>query len=372
MKKRRLCFPLILLLTFFSMSCAQKTSEESNSVEVNSEDFKPINLSKYVSDYSFIKLETNANSIIGEVSKIEIHEDIIYILDFMTNTLFRFNPDGTYLNKINKVGVGPEEYIRLTDFYVNKNGVYLLDFSGKSILKLTHNLEFIEKQAITSMSTHLVVDSAGLFTLYNERINTTNDYAIVQKKGEDEKEYFLRSPLENTINNWSLSNTLQVNQNNVFFSDKYANTIFQFTNGQWDKFIEISFANKNLPKNEHVNRFENIYDLSFPYIVRNNYYVSDSLLIVDFFFNQKRFYLFYNLIDQTKECGEVYNDVIDKDYKRFALLGKSQQFLVETIFAEDVINDFSILKKYDQSLINIKAEDNPIIILYKLTQNVTK
>src|SRR5690606_23239585 len=76
-------------------------------------------LSSLVSDVSVLPLEYNEASMLGEVVKLKIHDDKIYVQDKHKSSLSVFDINGRFLNNIGRQGRGPTEYIDLTDFDIN-------------------------------------------------------------------------------------------------------------------------------------------------------------------------------------------------------------------------------------------------------------
>lgn len=94
--------------------------------EITNEVFK---LSEIASSFSIIPLETNDTCLIGEVSKLEFYKDEILILDkIYSDRLFVFNKEGKYLRDIGRRGAGPDEYMQINDFSIDKknNIIYVL------------------------------------------------------------------------------------------------------------------------------------------------------------------------------------------------------------------------------------------------------
>ena len=67
-----------------------------------------------------IPLETTEESIIGEINKLEIVHDTLYILDEDQNMIFLFDKTGKYITRIDDVGRGPQEYLGIADFHIDE------------------------------------------------------------------------------------------------------------------------------------------------------------------------------------------------------------------------------------------------------------
>jgi hypothetical protein len=70
-------------------------------------------------------LETTDNSLLKDISKSYLTKDYIFIKS--VHALFIFDRKGHFLRKIERIGNGPEEYARLSDFDVDEktNNIYI-------------------------------------------------------------------------------------------------------------------------------------------------------------------------------------------------------------------------------------------------------
>lgn len=114
-------------------SCSKHRSvmSEDKALDIDCSEIadKAFNLSEIVSSFSIIPLETNDTCLIGEVSKLEFYKDEILILDkIYSDRLFVFNKEGKYLRDIGRRGAGPDEYMQINDFSIDKknNIIYVL------------------------------------------------------------------------------------------------------------------------------------------------------------------------------------------------------------------------------------------------------
>ena len=83
------------------------------------EDIHSIDLIK---NYKLIPLETNDSVIIGKIDKAILYKDRIYIATlYSTQAVYIFNLQGKFLHKINNIGRGPEEYLQLSDIFIDQN-----------------------------------------------------------------------------------------------------------------------------------------------------------------------------------------------------------------------------------------------------------
>lgn len=88
---------------------------------------------------SVVRLETTSTFVVGEISKLEIVNDTIYILDKKTKSIFLFSKTGRGLVKLEKIGQGPGEYTEATSMSVDVNSIYVYDQWQHKVIKYAHN-----------------------------------------------------------------------------------------------------------------------------------------------------------------------------------------------------------------------------------------
>jgi hypothetical protein len=134
---------------FFLMQCSTKSrySDETNGELIDFGCVDNYKMSDIISEHALIKLDSK-ESLIGEISQLEIHDDKIYILDqYNTRSLFVFSMEGRFINKIEGTGNGPGEFISPHSFYVDTQGaIFIYDMQLKRLLKYASgDLSFIEE-----------------------------------------------------------------------------------------------------------------------------------------------------------------------------------------------------------------------------------
>jgi hypothetical protein len=106
-------------------------SVETISVDITSND--EMRLSDYFEDFRFVKLFTDEKTLIGEISKVQIHHQKIYVSD--GSSMFIFSEKGELLSGFNHVGIGPGEYQGIADFYISGTDIVILNRSQQKLLR---------------------------------------------------------------------------------------------------------------------------------------------------------------------------------------------------------------------------------------------
>ena len=98
-------------------------------------------LSEVATNIEFVQLESTDESYLGEIQRLHVTEHDIWIEQKSFFYIYHFSRSGQYINKIGKIGQGPEEYATCSDFFIDENrkevyivsgekGILVYDFEG--------------------------------------------------------------------------------------------------------------------------------------------------------------------------------------------------------------------------------------------------
>ena len=126
-------------------NCKTNTPENIYTVCVDFDKNRDVSLWNIFSRIELIPLETNELSLIRNIMKIVDYNDNYYILDYNNAEILIFNSHGKFLYKISDRGVGPQEYINISDFEIDsvKNKTTLLSPVNYSMYEYDLNGNFI-------------------------------------------------------------------------------------------------------------------------------------------------------------------------------------------------------------------------------------
>ncbi|MFU8862111.1 MAG: 6-bladed beta-propeller, partial [Cyclonatronaceae bacterium] len=122
---------LVFIFVVLAAGCSGKsTSSDASSqhddltvirVDIN-EGETPLKLSQFVSDISYIPLQTPDDEPIGRIDKIMPRGDLISLFDATRNIVWTFNRRGDFVARANiPGGQGPGEVSNLMNVYVDEN-----------------------------------------------------------------------------------------------------------------------------------------------------------------------------------------------------------------------------------------------------------
>ena len=388
-------FLALLISQIVFISCATKQKEiQSNHqfLTVNLDSIKvkeTIKASVFFKNPKSIILETNENSLIGNIEQIHINDHQIVVFDNSENlSILIFNLDGTFSHKISKLGNGPGEYISISDFTVDdqKNELYLLDSEDSKVKKYNlHTGEFIHSIPINNKraSRHIQYQDNHLYIDANLKSDNKHLLYQISKETGEEKTSWLDADQYNQgwMETFFLNSSFFLSRNTdaVKYAQVFMDTVVSIHNNtvspflvvrsdKWVKRDELSNAYNEygieaskimIEQNKKfgiVDLIETNNGLFFKYTdgaIQRNVYSSDKetfsflTLIDDLAFNGERFPLNLKWAD-SKGIYSYCNPSIFASFAGGTL--------------KDIVN--TNVGNYD-TLINMEEDANPVIFYYE-------
>ncbi|MCG6189355.1 6-bladed beta-propeller [Maribellus maritimus] len=157
---------LLALFSLFLVSCSEKSKTQNSKsftilpVEKAITQSKAAEVNTMFENVEFIPLETNDKALMGEVFKIVAHKGFYYLYDDAGN-LFRFDSQGSFVNRIGAIGKGPEEYSIIADFAIDKkNDLVIVNSLGKLVYYTTDG-QFVKTLKSETNEQVMDVDDTG-------------------------------------------------------------------------------------------------------------------------------------------------------------------------------------------------------------------
>lgn len=140
MNKFYFLFIITCIVCLMSCESDKSTSDNSNHSHINIEvndlnDNTCISTTKgqYFKSFHRVQLESDTNTLVGNIDKVILSKDRIYIMDAKsTKAIFIFDKFGKFVNKITRKGQGPDEYIELLNMFYDEyeNTINIISYSG--------------------------------------------------------------------------------------------------------------------------------------------------------------------------------------------------------------------------------------------------
>ncbi|MDR0558985.1 MAG: 6-bladed beta-propeller [Prevotellaceae bacterium] len=378
-------FNLIFTVFFcaYAASCTENIETHVNvqTITLSDEELNTkYKASDIFEDITLIPLETADEILIGEVSKIEIIDSMIYILDRQSKTFMSFDMNGQVVTKIHNVGQGPSDYIYPRDFTLLKNkDILILD----EIEKLIH---------FKSDGSHY---RTYQLPFYADDFESVNDTLFIFSGATSDKAIYVWNITTNRIINTffeydkkhmgKIFKPLIRYADNIYFERQYSSVIYSVTPEQVTKYWFIDFGKRNV----NGNILEGIYGLSFILPSAAEYgEFTETDKIVTFYFQVEDIkegmphYVYYSKSSKKKiiTVYDNYDNDISFDCNPQNIFGATESGQVfETIYPAYYLKN--VLKQDTASMdmekkqrwINIQKQikgvneyDNPIVAIYSL------
>jgi len=249
--KKVMRFLLILCcVTLFGCNQAKNESTISNIVSYQID--VPL---EHIGDDNFIKsaeyIFLNQEYLIGKISRILFFEDVIYIHDETTDRLIAFSRQGKYLFKIDEKGKGPMEYLKLTDFTIDKDEKLILiyDSYGHKLLKFSlDEHKFVEEQTIDFHPTAFAWKDNYLYFYNPYTINYPRDekyhYSLIVLSDDlkNEKRYFkINENMGSFLSNSNRKGFFY--GKGLYFLNRFENVVYSLNKDSIYTYCEINFQN---------------------------------------------------------------------------------------------------------------------------------
>lgn len=184
------CFLLIAIASFL-LGCSGNKKENTLQdeegtpvINLSSDNVSKVALlplSEAAAKVEIVSLEVTDESLIGEITKMKVTDSDIWVKHYKDNHVLRFSRSGKFLNKVGKVGQGPEEYIRMADFFVDENtkevyiqttivGVKVYDYEGN-----------YKRTAAKTSPDDVFMTMYFQFTLYDNKFFIAQNLAFINK-----------------------------------------------------------------------------------------------------------------------------------------------------------------------------------------------
>lgn len=140
------------VMLIFLVCCKPENKYDSDFIQfisIENDRKKVIGDPFYFDNVKIVPLESNDSCIMGSVSQIETVDSLLFIKDSYER-LYLFNRNGKFITQIGKEGQGPDEYILLSSFFVDRteHTVTILDDTQGAILKYDFEGDIIDRKKV--------------------------------------------------------------------------------------------------------------------------------------------------------------------------------------------------------------------------------
>lgn len=374
MKSFNLFIAFALLL---SCNPALKTNSIVQEIIVSFDEDKKIYLSEIMTDCDIILLETTKVSTLGEINKIEIYKNKIYISS--NNQIFVFSDNGKHILNINSAGRGPGEYLGIKDFNIHSDILYILDRASQNILLYDLIGNHLETRNIGMWAQNfLYLDNNEILIYSGEEDNDFNQCKLSLISKTDEIKGI--SPIDKRKSKYlhvNASQNLYQSDSIVYVHEAFCDTVFSFSDGQLKPLFFFNYGAHKVPDSFFDKRHDNIF--SFFQDFNNTHYVNgiyNFLHINDYYYfkvykdGENHFIAFNPKTETVNRYSQFINDFLYSDLS-FSVedlnLSTSNGYLLAYINSMEITDNKGHIKddRILGLLSSLTEESNPILLIYK-------
>lgn len=344
-------------------------------------------LSDVIDSVFMIKLETTDQCLIGSIDKIIFKDDVIYINDNTTKSIFAFKKDGSFIRKYGKQGKGPGEYKDPSDFQIHENELIVSDATRSMLIKYDLNGNFKKNVKLGHGCKDFIIDNDGDYVFYtpanfvNSIVKDINNFSLIisDKNGILKHKSF---PFLDTQKGFRLAgrNCLVSYNNLALFKPRLANTIYQISKTSIKPLLTIDYGENSIPKGfEENSTFRSLYEEhlvpSSSSIFWNDgkYFIIDDKMLFTSIRANQNYVSLYSFKSKQLKTGRVILDDIASGFGRLAALAVYEDFFVNGLYPFDILEDEGYMRKIKNKetidlLNSIQKTDNPILVFQRLKE----
>jgi hypothetical protein len=272
--KYNLIFYSIIIIVSISCSSGKDKAINHGEIRVTNRDLsQSLPYTELVDKVWTVQLETVKDNLFAMAFRVLSNGSKIFILDIKQQTVFIFDMNGRYVNKIKEQGKGPGQYLRIGDLQLSPDKKKIIIYGHEKFLYFSESGEYIEsktKREEINFHEHFFIDEnvSALFTgklRSKESSNYESELVII--RGNEIQQYFPNSA-ENELNVLAVGPYLFGNNSKYFFYRPFRNQIYQISkNGDVTPLLDIVIEGHEIPDEE----FKSMYLSKF-----NEEYIKNS------------------------------------------------------------------------------------------------
>lgn len=370
---------LLLLVAFWTFSCCSDI-KIGKSIDINQNN--DVSIYDIIDSVNVVQLETNVESLIHSLLKVIPYNNRYYILDNKQHSIFCFDNTGKFLFKIDKRGRGPQEYLYLADFTIDRhNNQILILVPFGDILYFDVDGRFLSRvklpEEIKAYNEVYVIDNDNLL------FTSLDKYQILYYSRSQNKVIKQLYPRCEIPRPFSAVGSLYSFRDSIYYYPPFSNKIMNITDQRHEVAFLWDFGEMNNTPSMigelvgYLTKRDNQKQLDLDEIVGRDKYLNYLFLT-----NSESLRYRMAILEYEGDYLCVFLDKINGNNYVFRRTKEGVRLLFPNLYGESIImydqgefkgRDFSYFSKDMLSASQIKIvnsydpeKDNPFLIEYKL------
>lgn len=380
MKKILFILPFILLF-----GCIDKQLKNDGCeliiVPVSFEDNSSFDLSNISKEIFYVKLVTEDSCLVGNIDKMYYINDHI-VVGSDKNTLLFFNKDGSFDHKFFRQGNGPGEYLRISDFYIDKlnNEIYVLDTRKKQLLQYDWYGNFVGMTNLNSWFIGLQSYNDSVSIMYSgNQISADNEYKLSLYNTNShiifDRFYPVSSEKSKYLHVHSANNFSKYDDE-VLFCELYNDTVYSVSSSGCIPRYYLDFGNDKVPSSLYDKPYNNIMEFHNEFFKHDFSYGINSLanlpngFIASCFIQKQKYFVYYDAYSQISNTFKKISDKRNLNDKIIDVVEHKVEFYSNNGYLL-MLADNEFYMQVDNSVLSekwggVKYDDNPIVVVCNL------
>jgi len=339
------------------------------------------------SDIDYIPLETNLESLLKRITGLRTCNDFILIQYY--TTILKFNPDGSFANKIGTEGRGPNEFTVVHDIDIDEKNkrIYLVSAWQRKFFVYSENGKFLKTiQSPLNTTSFKVTDYGILCYSINSFGNITSSFNLIDSTGRIIKSYpnkYPWNPPKRSTYIFQYENLYYRFINQLFKKEIYSDTIYSFDKLAFEPHLIIDHGKRLITSKVRTN--SSVDQITEDFIRQLNLFEFGDYIYYEFLLGRNAFSLIGSkknnstiLIDPEKgiindvDCGpNIWPKAVKDDKTLICWIDaiELKKYVASEIFKKSVPKYPEKKMELERLANNLKETDNPILILVKLKEH---
>lgn len=252
-----------------------------------------------VDSISYLQIREQKDFLFADIDKIIVHKHGIFILDKLgSNSLLCFSKSGDFVAKFGSRGQGVGEYIRLWDFDVTEQFVYMYDRHQMKMLEYDTKGTFVRelKTPFRASSFKVLPNGFFLFSLVKEEEETP---LLVKTDKNFQNIETILNYAKNYVDNKGSSNVFQNYKDGFLFNKSVNDSVYVLNKkGELVSTYFFDFEDNAVPQ-ELKNNYENLVKVrgkqDYTYLMETPMFINERYFVGEIFYKKNKATLIYDL-----------------------------------------------------------------------------
>ena len=311
------------------------------------------------------------SSVLGQIKALDVSDSLIAAQ--CGDVVYLFDHNGRYKNTINRKGLGPEEYIRIQDFKLHGNQVWIMAWENKEIFVYLQDGTFIKKIPLENRYASFTLYDDHTICLASGASNDSHQNFVFFDTDKNEVITQYDEFAKNESMTFEYPLILGKNGDTLYVTHPFDHNIYTLTKDSFEPYEEYSFNTKlQLPENVNEVSYYDMYERTMnknvvSHLTTRHDTQNFSYLIFPLFGKYGIVYDIVQLKDGKQQNLVAIQEVTDKEYPYLSdpyAIYKDMVVSVLTPESIKYIEDNNGLHLFKDMQLN--EDDNPVVFMHEL------